>query len=291
MRIRNSLLDVKIVKFWLKKFLYIVLSVIIIAISVNMFLGPHDIAAGGLTGLSIILEVMFGFERSIVVLVFNIFILVLTYIFLDKEMFFNTAIGAVLLPVAMKFIPHITFIKDAMLSMIVGSVIFGVAVSILYANQASSGGTSIPPLILQKYFKLNSSIGLFVTDSIVVTLSLLVFEKESFFYSIFSIFITSITMNYIESGINKKKTIFIISDEKDSIKRDLLYKFDKGVTIIPVIGGYTQKTTEMLMVTLSSKYYHQVISLVDNYDKKAFMITNTVSDVHGEGFTYESRRV
>jgi len=193
-----------------------------------------------------------------------------------------------LLPIFMELVPKYTLVGDVMLSMIVGSVLFGISVAILYANHASTGGTSIPPLILKKYFNINPSIGLFITDSIVVILTLFVFSIDSFFYAVFSIFITSVTMNYIETGLNRKKTVFIISIEKEAILHELLHTLDMGATVIPVSGGYTGENMEMLMVTLESRDYQQVIELVDKYDKKAFMITSTISDVHGLGFTYES---
>jgi len=274
--------------YWLKKTIYIIFSVAIMSVSINIFLGPHNIAAGGLTGLSIILESAFGFNRSVVVLIFNMLILVCAFIFLGKRIFFNTVIGAALLPIFMELVPKYTLVGDVMLSMIVGSVLFGISVAILYANHASTGGTSIPPLILKKYFNINPSIGLFITDSIVVILTLFVFSIDSFFYAVFSIFITSVTMNYIETGLNRKKTVFIISNEKEAILHELLHTLDMGVTVIPVSGGYTGENMEMLMVTLESRDYQQVIELVDKYDKKAFMITSTISDVHGLGFTYES---
>jgi len=253
-----------------------------------MLFGPHHIAAGGITGLAIILEQLFGFDRSVIILVCNALILLITYIFLGKEVFFNTVIGAGLLPVFIGLIPKKTLVIDPMLSMVVGSVIFGAAVSILYFNKASSGGTSIPPLIMKKYFNLNTSIGLFLTDGVVVVLCLLVFSVDSFFYAVTSIFITSATMNYLENGINKKKMVYIISDMSDEICKSILHDIGRGVTIIPIIGAYRQNEMHMLMVTLDTKNYQQLMYIVNKYDKKAFMITDTVSDVHGQGFSYES---
>jgi len=271
-----------------KKLLYITAAIILISICVNMFFGPHNIAAGGITGLAIILEKLLGFERSVVILVSNVILLAVTFIFLGKEIFFNTVIGATLLPVFIRIIPQITLVRDTMLSMIVGSVIFGAAVSILYFNKASSGGTSIPPLILKKYFNLSTSIGLFFTDGVVVILCLLVFSVDSFFFAVSSIFITSAAMNYIENGINKKKMVYIISDRNESITNDILHDIGRGVTLIPVVGAYKQNNMNMLMVTLNTKNYQQLLTIVNKHDDKAFMITDTVSDVHGQGFTYES---
>lgn len=272
---------------WIKKYVSIVIAIAIMSVSVNVFLGPHSIAAGGLTGLSIILENLLTLDRAVIILIGNAIILICTFIFLGKEIFFNTAIGALLLPLFIRFVPHVTLVNDVMLSMVVGSVLFGVAVSILYNNQASSGGTAVPPLIFKKYFGLNTSVGLFVTDGIVVILCLFVFSVETFFYAIFSIFITSTTMHYIESGMHKKKMVYIISAMSEAISHDILHQIGRGVTIIPIIGAYRQNSMQMLMVTLNTKNYRQLLAIVDKHDEEAFMITDIVSDVHGQGFTYE----
>ena len=279
------------IKKWTKKLFFITFAIALVSISVNMFLGPHNIAAGGITGLAIIFESMFGFSRSTVVLLFNIVIIIITYIFLGKEIFLNTAIGSILLPIFIWLIPQYMLINDVMLSMVMGSAIFGIAVSILYRNKASSGGTAVPPLIMQKYLKLNPSIGLFLTDGVVVALTLFVFSVDSFFYAVFSIFITSATMRYLESGVNRKKLVYIISDESQAILDDILHKVGRGVTIVPAIGGYSKDERQVLMVTLDRKNYTQLLDIVDQHDKSAFMITDIVSDVHGRGFTYESGTV
>jgi len=274
-----------------KKLACIVFSIVLIAVCVNMFLGPHNIAAGGLTGLAIILEEWIGVTRTITVLIGNAIVLVLAFIFLGREIFFNTFIGAALLPVFIGIVPRFTLINDTMLSMVIGSAIFGIAVSILYQNKASSGGTGIPPLVLKKYFNLAPSIGLFITDGIVVLLCLFVFSIDAFFFAIASIFITSATMSYIENGISKKKLVYIISDFHQDITREILHKIGRGVTLIPSVGAYENTEKPMLLVTLNSKDYQQLLPIVDRFDKEAFMITDTVSDVHGEGFTYESGSV
>lgn len=276
---------------WIIKIVYIIIAVTLLAVSVNLFLGPHHIAAGGVTGLAIILEDVLNLDRSLVVLLFNIVILVLTIIFLGKKIFLNTVIGGTLLPIMLGVIPHAMIIEDIMLSVIFGSFIFGMGVAILFRNDASSGGTSIPPLIFKKYFKLNTSIGMFFTDLIIVTLSIFVFGVEAFFFAVFSIIITSVTMNYIEVGLNRKKTIFMLSESTPSIIDDIYHEVKRGVTLIPVKGGYNEKDLQMMMVTLNSKDYQQVRRIIDRHDEEAFVIAYDVADVHGRGFTYESPTV
>jgi uncharacterized membrane-anchored protein YitT (DUF2179 family) len=119
-------------KHWLKKLFFIVISIVIIAVVVNMFLGPHSIAAGGLTGLAIILEDWIGLGRSTTIYIGNGLVLILALAFLGKEVFLNTVIGAGLLPVFVAIVPRFMLVEDRMLSMVVGSALFGIAVSILY---------------------------------------------------------------------------------------------------------------------------------------------------------------
>jgi len=276
---------------FVKRLLWITLSIVLISVGVNMFLGPHDIAAGGITGLAIILEAYAGFDRSLVILVCNAIVLVATFIFLGKEIFLNTAIGASMLPFVIGIVPRIDLVEDTMIAVIVSSVLFGVAVHILYANKASSGGTAVPPLIFQKYFKLNPAIGLFFTDGIIVALCLLVFPPDNFFFAVLSIFITSLTMRYLEDGLNKKKMVYIISEKNDLITHDIMHEVGRGVTIIPATGAYKQNEMNMLLVTCHSRDYRQLVEVVDRHDKEAFMITDTVSDVHGKGFSYQSGTV
>ena len=275
----------------IKRIACIIFAIALIALAVNLFLGPHSIAAGGITGLAIVFETLFGFDRSITVLVANAIILAASLIFLGKEVFFNTIIGAVLLPVFIRFIPQITLVTDPMLSMLAGSVLMAIAASLLYANHASSGGTTVPPLILKKYFGLSPSIGLFISDGIVIVLSLIVFNVDSFLYAIFSITITAVVMSFIESGIRKRKLVYIISDQSEAITGDILTKLERGVTLVPVIGAYKHTERKMIMVTMDSRNYRDLLEIVRKHDEDAFMITDTVSEVHGQGFTYNTGSV
>ena len=270
---------------------FIVLAALLIAVAVNMFLAPHFIAAGGITGLAIVFEKLFGFERAITVLVANGFILLAALIFLGKKVFINNVIGAALLPLFIEIVPDITLIEDTMLSVVSGSVIMAIAASMLYANNASSGGTTVPPLIFKKYFGISTSVGLFISDGAIIILSLIVFSVDSFFYAIFSVAITAIAMGYIESGLRKRKMVYIISEKAEAITNDILTKLGRGVTLVPVIGAYERKEKEMIMVTMDSKNYRDLLEIVKEHDKESFMITDNVSEVHGQGFTYDTGTV
>lgn len=189
----------------IQRLVYIIVAVSAIAAAVNMFLGPHNIAAGGITGLAIILESLLGLHRATVILIANVLVLAAAFFLLGREIFFNTLVGALLLPGMIRLIPQMQLVESSVLSMAAGSVLFGMAVSLMYHHKASSGGTAVPPMIFHKYFGLNKAVGLFVSDGMVVLASLLVFSVDEFFYAVFSIFITSMTMRGIEKWLARRR--------------------------------------------------------------------------------------
>lgn len=272
----------------IKQIPLVAVALTLIGVSINMFFGPHHIAAGGVSGIGILAEQAFGVDRAIVVLVLNGCMLALTFFFLGKSVFARTVIGSLLLPVALGVIPEIMVTQDRLLSVIFGSAIFAVGVAILYKIEASSGGTTIPPLIFKKYFGLNTSIGLLATDAIIVFFNIFVFGLDEFFFAVLSLVLTSIVMNYIETGLKRKKAVLIMSEKAiDDIKNELLEKVNRGITVFAVSGGYTGREKQMLMIILGNQEYLATLKTIERIDKKAFVIAYNVAEVHGLGFTYQ----
>ncbi|MFN3632963.1 YitT family protein [Exiguobacterium profundum] len=268
----------------------ILAAIIVIGLAINLFLGPHDIAAGGVTGIGILLEEILDIDRSIVVSVLNGLLLILTFVFLGKKVFYNTLLGSLFLPIALAVIPKYMVTSDRFFSVVFGSILFAVAVAMLYRIGASSGGTTIPPLILHKYTGLNTAIGFFLTDALIVVSSVFVFGVESFLFAISSIILTSAVMAYIELGLDRKKAIFIMSESHlDDIKQALYREVDRGITVFDVRGGFQGKDREMLMIVLTRSEYQTALKAVNAIDKQSFMIVYNVADVHGLGFSYQPR--
>lgn len=272
----------------IKQIPLVTIAIALIGISINMFLAPHDIAAGGVSGIGILVEQAFGIDRATTVFVLNGFMLILTFFFLGKSVFVRTVIGSILLPISLAVVPEIMVTSDRLLSVIFGSAIFALGVAILYKIGASSGGTTIPPLIFKKYFGISTSIGLLVTDSVIVIFNIFVFGFEEFLFAILSLVITSIVMNYIETGLKRRKAVMIMSEDHiEEIKQALLDNVSRGITVFSVSGGYTGNEKNMLMIILSNQEYPTVLNIMEGIDKKAFIIAYNVSEVHGVGFTYQ----
>lgn len=125
----------------MKQIPIVTLAIAILGVSINMFLAPHHIAAGGVSGIGILAEQAFGIDRALVVLVLNVVMLILTFFFLGNTVFIRTVIGSMLLPLSLAVVPEVMVTQDRLLSVIFGSALFAVGVAILYKIGASSGGT------------------------------------------------------------------------------------------------------------------------------------------------------
>lgn len=271
----------------LKSYGKITFALFLLAASINLFLGPHHIAAGGVSGIGILLESAIGWDRAVVIMILNIVMLILAYVFLGKGPFLRVFFGSFAFPLAVALVPEVKVADDRLLSVIFGSALFAVGVAILYKNQSSSGGTTIPPLIFKKYFGLNPAIGLLATDALVVSMSLFVFGFEEFLFAILSIVITSVVMNYIETGFNRKKSLMIMSDAHlEEIRAAVFEKVSRGATLLEAQGGYQQSEKQVLLIVSSDQEFIQIRQIIEEIDPKAFVIVSTVSEVLGQGFSY-----
>src|SRR5699024_1173744 len=129
----------------------------------------------------ILVDAVWGINRSITVLVVNILMLVLAAIFLGKKTTKNVALGSLLLPILMEITPSFKITNNQLLAVIYGGVLMGLGVSLLYRVNASSGGTTIPPMILKKYFYINPAGGLLGIDMIIIFLNIFVDGWNAFF--------------------------------------------------------------------------------------------------------------
>ncbi|MFD1465899.1 YitT family protein [Lapidilactobacillus mulanensis] len=285
-RITNS--NSKIVKL-----LMMLLGLEIIAISINMFYAPHGIAAGGATGIAILLKSAFGFNISLVVLLINIVMLVLAGIFLGKFTTFRIALGSVLLPICLALTPQIKVVQDPLLTVIVGGMIFAVGLSILYQIDASSGGTTVPPLIIKKYFGIKTSTSLLFIDGFICLMNVFVNGFETMFLAILSQILTTIVMNFIETGLDRKKVIYLMSENDLAEIKAKLGSLGKAQTIFNVTGGYTGHDREMLMVIVENPDLHQLLTTVRNIDSDAFILVSNATEAHGgiwaDGETYGTK--
>ncbi|MGR3742337.1 YitT family protein [Companilactobacillus sp. DQM5] len=261
--------------------LLILIGLELIAMSVTMFFDPHSIAAGGATGISILFKGLFNIPLGISLFSINILMLILSYIFLDRITTARITFSSIVLPILVAVTPNYMVIKDIFLSTIIGSIIFGVGLTILYRLNTPSGGTTVPPLIFKKLFHIRNANSLFVIDAIVCLGNIFTSGIETFFLAILSVGLSTIVINYIETGIDKKQIIYIMSENRiDEIQAAISKSLDVGGTVFNVQGMYTNDDKKMLMIVTETQFYGQILHIIHSIDKKSFILADTMAEVH-----------
>lgn len=178
----------------ISKILLMIISLELIAISINLFFEPSKVAAGGATGIAILLFEGFSIPTSLSVFSINIVMLVFSFFFLEKMTTVKLVFGSFLLPLLLLVTPVFDVIKPIFPSVVVGSVIFGVGLAILYTLNMSSGGTTVPPIIIHRHFGVDRYITLFIVDALVCIGNIFVTSWLNFGLAVMSVAISSIVI-------------------------------------------------------------------------------------------------
>lgn len=263
------------------RWVVLVLALEIITLSINFFYAPINIAAGGATGIAILVDAVWEINRSLTVLIFNILMIILAMIFLDKKTVKNITIGSFLLPLLMEITPSFQVTNNELLAVIYGGGLMGFGVALLYRINASSGGTTVPPMILKKYFYINSAISLLVIDMIVICMNVFVDGLNAFFLAAFSQLVTAMVMRYTESGLDHKYQVEVMSNEYTNEIKKMLMENYNGLTVYNVVGGYSEDQKQQLLLVVDTQDYGPLIRQIHEIDPDAFIVTSNVMNVHG----------
>lgn len=263
------------------RWLVFLVALEIITLSINFFYAPIDIAAGGTTGIAILVEAVWHVERPLTVLICNLAMISLAWIFLERKVVKNITLGSLLLPVFMQLTPSFQVTDNELLAVIIGGGLMGFGVSLLYRINASSGGTTVPPMILKKYFYLDSALTLMLIDLLIIFMNVFVAGLNAFFLAAFSQVITALVMRYAEAGFDLKYQVQILSNDLlDEIKETLL-KDNSSLTLYDVVGGYSQIQKQQILLIVDRQDYGHLIAKIHEIDPEAFIVTSNVTKVHG----------
>lgn len=260
---------------------FITVALAVIAMSINMFFAPHGVAAGGSTGIAIILYEVWHVPVAMSTMVINVALLVLSYFLVDRSTSIRILYGSLMLPLIMAVLPITKVVEDKLLAILVGSVLIAVGFAMLYMVDASSGGTTVPPLILKKHFGIKTENSLFVIDVAVSSLNIIVSGWEAFILAAFSLLITRMVMNYIATGLDRKRMLHVVSERQlPTIMRAIESVYGDLVTTVLVAGDDEGDGRDVLLVVTDQPEYKDVVLLIHKLDSRALIISGEVADVH-----------
>lgn len=268
-----------------KRYCQFFFGCLIVAIAYNLFIASNDLVPGGVGGLAVIINNLFGFENATVILIINIFLLILSFLLLGVEKTRATILGSILFPILVKLTEHanvwIQFDTSKVLLMaIIGGAAFGTGLGLIFKAGFTTGGTDILNQIIAKYGKTSMGTSMLLSDGLIVLASGVFFGITSMLYSILILYMISQISDKIVLGISDNKMFYIVTDrEKEiEIKKFILEELHHGATIFKVKGGEHFHSKKFIMTALPTKDYLRLRDGIEKIDEKAFFI---VTDSYG----------
>ncbi|MBN3523851.1 YitT family protein [Paenibacillus apiarius] len=261
----------------------------IMALTFNALLLPNQIASGGISGLSIVLQHQFGWNPAITQYAFNIPLFIIGVSLLGKQFGIRTFVGSVALPTFIFLTAHIEPVTDnPLLAAIFGGIGLGIGLGIVFRGRGSTGGNAISAQLLHTFGKINLSLSVAICDGVIIILAGVLLSFESAMYALIALFVTSKMIDIVQVGLGYTKVAFIISQEADQLAEAILHDLDRGLTKLKGEGGYTGEGRTVLMVVVGQTEVYKLKSLVRSVDPQAFVIISDTNEVLGEGFQIQA---
>ena len=292
----------------------------IMAIGFVFFINPYNFVPGGVYGASIVMHNLFpSIQVGTFGYMFDIPLLILSLVLLGAKLGARTIVASLFTPFVMNVLSELVYptqealqsldpslmlggmldLSDhLMLACLMGSVLIGVGCGIVVKSQATTGGTDIVAMILQKYANIRFSNGILIVDALVVAFGLLVIgfgigtaddsTQPSWhlsFYSLIAIYVISRVLAYVINGAKDDKLVFVIgSGDMTEFNRFILEDLDRSATYIKSRGLYSNKEKEMLFLVVSHKEVTSVKHKIKEVDPRAFVVVTDAYDTFGEGW-------
>ena len=272
----------------IKEYLLTTIGVALTAIALEYFFFPCDIAAGGVSGIGLVVNKVSGLDTSIVDLVLNILLFILAFIVLGKSFGAKSIYATVMLSVFMWIIEKILkpgiLTENMFLASVFGSILLGMGAAIVFHQGASTGGTSIIAAIISKFTPIGIGISVLLTDSFVCLLAISVFGVDKGLFGFFSVILIGLIIDKFIDGFNTCKQVFIITSKEKEIVNHIIKNIDRGCTVLNGNGGYTGSDVKIIYTVLNSNQFIALKKHVKEIDPAAFLTVNDSTEVLGEGF-------
>ncbi|WP_394120165.1 YitT family protein [Planococcus donghaensis] len=262
------------------RLLIIFVASIVLGVAFNMFLLPHEVLAGGVTGIAMMLGLVTPFNAGIWMIVLNIPILIVGWMKLGKTFIVNSLFSVVVTSVSMLYIPVVKLTEDALLSSVFGGVISGVAMGIIIRFYSSTGGFDVIGLLMSMKRDIPLGALVFVLNSAVVFVAGFVFSWELAMYTMASIYITGLVIDRVHTR-HIKLSLMVVTNQGDAVKNELLDKLYRGITVVDGEGAYSAAKVKVLYSVISRHELAFVRPLIKNIDPNAFVSISETMEVMG----------
>lgn len=274
----------------IKDYLVITFGVFLVAVALYFFIMPNDIAAGGVNGLAMVLNLIFPIiSVGAFMFIVNIILFIVAFIFIGRSFGARTIYSSFLLTgiiwVLEKTYPiKKPFTNDILLELFFAIFIQAVGLAIVFNKNASTGGTDIVAKILNKYFHINLGKGVLLADLVVTVLAGVTFGFQKGLYALLVVTLNGLVVDKAIEGLNICKEVRIISSKNTEIQKFILDELGRGATIYYAKGAYTSGEIEVLTTIVDSREFLKIKNYIRDIDKEAFVSVIDAYETLGDGF-------
>ena len=281
----------KVIKY-ARQYVLITLSISIMSVGVYFFKFPNNFVFGGVTGTAALVAKLTPMSASAFSSAANIVLLVVGFIFLGREFAMTTGYASLVMSAELMVLEKICPLSgplsdQPMLDLIFAIALPAIASALLFNVGASSGGTDVIALIVEKYTHIhNIAAALFLTDLFMVVAARFVFDLYTALYSFVGLTVKSLVIDAVLEKIKMCKAILIVCDEKDPICDFVMRKLVRGATYTPCFGAYTNKPHYIIYTTLTRHEADLLQDFIHKEHLNAFMSMLSTTEVFGKGFNH-----
>ena len=272
----------------IKEYALTTLGIVLTAIALEYFFFPNDIAAGGVSGIALVINGVTGWNISIMVFILNIILFILAFVVLGKGFGGKSIYATIMLSVVMEIIEKVFnpgMLTDNMfLASFFGSALLAMGSAIVFHQGASTGGTSILAAIISKFTSLGVGTSLLLNDSIICLLAINVFGIDKGLFGFFSLILIGLLIDKFIDGFNTCKQVFIITSKAEMVVNFINKDINRGCTVLNGKGGYTDSEVKIVYTVLSSNQFITLKSFIKENNPEAFITVNDSKEVLGLGF-------
>lgn len=272
--------------------MFIVFGILSYAVGYTAFILPERVVMGGVSGLSALIYYATNIPAGISIFVLNITLLIIAFSALTKQFVVRTIIGVILLSMFIGALqpffqayPIITAGEDKFMHVLIGGMLSGAGLGIVFSHNGSTGGTDIITVLLTKHFNLSFGRAMQFIDCTIICSSYLLFHSmETIVYGVVFTLVASFVCDFVVNGSRQTVQFLIISKNYKEIADTINRRVNRGVTVIEGKGWYSKENVEMLVV-LSRKYESQdIFAVIKQIDPQAVVSQTFCHGVFGEGF-------
>ena len=276
-------------KKWLN-LLLILVGNIIYTFAVKLFVLPAQLMSCGTTGLALIVNQLTNIPMSAFILVFNMAMLAFGWWILGKQFAMTTVFSSLFYPVFLevlnRLLGDVKITDNMILTVLFAGLGLGLSLGLVLRGGASTGGMDIPPLVLNKFFRIPVSASLWIFDFCILLGQMFFHPLEDMLYGVLLILTISFTLNKVMLFGTSRTEVKIISEKAEEIRVGILSRVDRGLTVLHGEGGYLRRDTEVILSVVSNHELPKIENLARQIDPNCFIIVSQVTEVWGRGFSY-----